>query len=99
MAATRSSHIHRLRQWASTIFGGDFKQEWFCVGFNRNSLPQFQKLLGAKITSEGKTYHFLPPILYLNESPDKDALFLNPALAKVCNFTSKELLYSLLNYI
>ena len=86
MSATRSSHIHRLRQWGPSIFGVGFLQEWFHTKFDRNSLPEFQKLLGVKITSEGKKYPLLPPILYRDGSPDKDALFLNPALVKVGGF-------------
>ena len=88
MSATRSSHIHRLRQWAPTIFAcdGDFKQEWFFVSFNRATLPKFQELLGVTVTSEGKKYPLLPPILFQNGSQDREGLFLNLALVQVCVF-------------
>ena len=84
MSKARSSHIHRLRQSASTIFDGDFKQGWFCTSFDRSSLPEFQELLGVTITAEGKKYPLLPPILFRNGPRDKEGLFLNSALVRVC---------------
>jgi len=84
ISATRASHIHRLRQSAPTIFGVGFEQKWFYSKFDRGSLPEFQKLLGVTITSEGKKYPLLPPILYPDGSPDKKTLFLNPVLVRVC---------------
>ena len=89
MSAVRSSHIHRLRQYAPSIFGAGFQQEWFSTGFNRKSLPEFQRLLGAV---EGAEYPLLPPILYPNGKPDKNMLFLNPALAKVRSLICSEIL-------
>ena len=86
MQTVRGSHIHRVRLVASTIFGHGFAQEWFLSKYDRNSLPEFQKLLGVTATPGGKKYPLLPPILYPNGSLDKNALFLNPALAKVRTF-------------
>ena len=89
MQWVRSSHIHRIRLAASTIFGCGFQQEWFLTQYDRNSLPEFQEQLGAIITPGGKKYPLLPPVLYPNELLDKNTLFTNPALARVYN-----LLYS-----
>lgn len=74
------------------IFNGDFKQEWFSTKFDRNSLPGFQELLGVTITTEGKKYPLLPPILFRNGSKDKEGLFLNPALVRVRILPAKGLI-------
>ena len=87
MQAVRSSHICRIRGKGLTIFGSGFKQEWFETTFKRNTLPILQELLGLSITPEGKKYSLLPPILYPGGVPNKDTLFLNPALPKVCALT------------
>jgi hypothetical protein len=85
MQAVRASHIHRIRQVASTIFGPGFEQEWFTSDSSeRNTRTKFQDLLGATTTIGGKKYMLLPPVLFPDGSPNKDALFLNPVLAKVC---------------
>ena len=86
MQGVRGSHIHRIRQVGSIIFGNCFEQQWFLSGYDRSTLPEFQKLLGATATSGGKKYPLLPPVLYPDGSMSKDTLFLNPALAKVCVF-------------
>jgi hypothetical protein len=83
MQTARASHIHCIRLVGSTIFGPGFQQEWFTSKYDRNTLPEFQELLGAMITSGGKKYLLLPPVLFPNGLSDKDALFLNPVLAKV----------------
>ena len=98
MSKARSSHIHRLRQSASTIFNGNFKQEWFSTSFDRSSLPEFQELLGATVTAEGKKYPLLPPVLFRNGPRNKEGLFLNLALVKV-RVLSVEGLDSILTYI
>ena len=95
MQTVRGSHIHRVHLVASTIFGHGFAQEWFLSKYDRNSLPEFQKLLGVTATPGGKKYPLLPLILYPNGSLDKNALFLNPVLAKVRTFIySRDLLGS-----
>lgn len=85
MSGARSSHIHRLRQCAPTIFNssGNFTQEEFASTFDRNTILMFQELLGVTTTTEGKKYPLLPPILFRNGQRDKNGLFLNLALVKV----------------
>ena len=80
------SHIHCICQLGSIIFGNCFEQQWFLSEYDRSTLPEFQKLLGAMATSGGKKYPLLPPVLYLHGLMSKDTLFLNPTLAKVCVF-------------
>lgn len=99
MQRARSSHIHRVRLAASTIFGCGFQQEWFLTQYDRNSLPEFQEQLGAIITPEGKKYPLLPPVLYPNESLDKNTLFMNPALAKVCDLSVQRIVRCAYTYI
>jgi len=66
MSNARSSHIHRLCQYAPTIFhlSGNFEQAEFDTRFDRNTIPTFQELLGVTINAEGKKYPLLPPILF-----------------------------------
>jgi hypothetical protein len=80
MQATRGSHIYRIRGVAHKIFG---RTDLFKDSRDKDSDPVLQGLLGVTITPGGKKYALLPPILYPNELPDKDTLFLNPPLAKV----------------
>lgn len=86
MQSTRSSHIHHIRLVASTIFGHGFEQLWFMAKFERNSLEKFREQLGLTVHDGEKKYALFPPILFPNGLPDKNALFLNPALAGVCVF-------------
>lgn len=84
MQTTRGSHIHRIRQVASSIFG--FTQDYFNIEYDRSSLPEFQKLLGVTISPGGKKYPLFPPILYPDGVPNKDVLFLNPVVGDVSTF-------------
>jgi hypothetical protein len=89
MSSGRSSHINRLRNNASVIFGPGFEQHWFPSKFNRGSIEKLQELLGAQMTSKGKKYLLLPPILFPDGSQNKRDVFLNPALIRVSIFTSQ----------
>ena len=86
MGSIRSSQINRVRGVARLIFGPGFEQEWFATGYERGSVAKLQELLGAHMTSEGKKYSVLPPILFPEGSNAKKNIFLNPALIKVSNF-------------
>jgi len=88
MSGARSSHIHRLRQCAPTVFDshGEFKQEYFATQFDRNSIPAFQRLLGVTTTGGGKKYALFPPILFQNVQK-KERLFLNSAVVNVWVFS------------
>jgi hypothetical protein len=86
MSSARSSHINRLRSNGSVIFGPGFEQPWFASKFNRGSIEMFQELIGAHMTSKGKTYLFFPPILFPEGSKSKRDVFLNPALVRVSIF-------------
>jgi hypothetical protein len=82
MGKSRSSTIHRLRQVGGTIFGTD--PSYFVSGYDRESVPEFQQLLGITDSNMGKRYPMFPPILYPEDSGlDARQLFLNPAIAKV----------------
>ena len=83
MSSTRSSHINRLQTHASLIFGSGFEQDWFTSKYKRGSIEKLQELLGANVTSKGKKYPLLPPILFPNGSRSKKDIFLNPALVRV----------------
>lgn len=65
------------------IFGPEFDQTWFPSKTDRGSIEKLQKLLGPKITSEGKKYMLLPPILFPNGIKKEKDVFLNPALVRV----------------
>lgn len=86
MSSVRSSQINRVRNNASLIFGSEFPQDWFLSRFNRGSIQEFQKLLGAYMTTAGKKYPLFPPILFPDESQNKSDLFLNPVIVKVSTF-------------
>ena len=83
MSSVRSSHINRLRNNASLIFGPGFEQSWFASKFKRGSIQKLQDLLGATVTPKGKKYRLLPPILFPDGSQNKRDVFLNPALVRV----------------
>jgi hypothetical protein len=89
MGSCRSTKINRIRGAAVEVFGPDFKSEWFGQNFNRESVDKLQQLLGAQITAAGsKKYSPVPPILFPDvEKPDKDDVFLNPALINVSAVT------------
>ena len=81
MRRAQSSYVHRLRSVGNKIFG--FSGNFFDSKFDRSTVPEFQILLGVKITPKGKRYPMFPPILYLNDSMNPRQLFLNPVLTKV----------------
>jgi hypothetical protein len=82
MTSSRSSHVNRIRGCASIIFGAGFEPDWFASKFNRGSVEKLQELVGARVSSKGKGYLLLPPILYPDGSQNKKDIFLNPALVK-----------------
>jgi len=87
MKSMRSSQIGRIRTHASDIFGPGFKSKWFRTKFDRGSIPKLQDLLGAHMTTKGKEYTAIPPILFPEDSVGKKSeIFLNPVLFKVSTF-------------
>ena len=83
MGGTRATHINRLRTHAGKIFGPGFEQTWFATKFKRGSVEMLQVVSGAYVTTKGKKYRLLPPILFPKDSEHKKDVFLNPALIKV----------------
>jgi hypothetical protein len=84
MGTVRSSHVNCLRANASTIFGPGFEQSWFPSKFKRGTIEKLQQLLGAQVSTQGKKYILLPPILFPSGSKSKRDIFMNPALVKAC---------------
>ena len=89
MTSAHSTHVNRLRNNATLIFGPGFEQEWFPSKTNRGCIKKLQELLGVYETPEGKKYRVLPPILFPYRSDKKGDIFLNPALVKVSTFFYK----------
>ena len=83
MTSIRSSQINRVRGNAALIFGPGFEQEWFPSQYARGSIEKLQTLLGAHMTTEGKKYAVIPPILFPEGSQNRRDIFRNPALIRV----------------
>ena len=82
MGSVRATEVHRLRSKAGVIFGPEFKQTWFATKYKRVTVDKLQVSSGAYITTKGKKYRLLPPVLFPDTSENKKDVFLNPALVK-----------------
>ena len=88
MTSTRSGHLNRIRSCLDSIFEDvEINKDWYKDRFDRSAVEELQTLLGAKLTSKGKKYKLLAPVLYPKGSKSEKDLFLNPALVNVSNFS------------
>ena len=80
--------MSHLRESGAFIFGKGFEPGWFPSKFDgRGDVQMLQKLIGAKMSNGGTSYHIFPPILFPEGSTNSKDVFLNPALINVSLFT------------